>query len=182
MPSNHYVKGPSNISMFALAIELQRSWHFQRTFSKHQIGSPRDWDCKAKGRTCRIWSQCKWHDHPQPDHSQNAAEAVLKVLPSSWPCKDWKGRWSLFFPVESQSTKVKAPAQGIRTAGQTATGFALGIPAVLPCTPLCFLSSPSKAGQCRGLLFSCRCSGRALPSRAETTFLSGHKSFWRPAF
>lgn len=41
LPSNRCVKGPSNISMFALAKELQRSWHFQRTFSKHQIGSPR---------------------------------------------------------------------------------------------------------------------------------------------
>lgn len=38
----------------------------------------------------------------------------------------------------------------------------LGLPSAFL---LCSLSSPRGAGQCRGLHFSCRCSGRALPSR-----------------
>lgn len=107
-----------------------------------------------------------------PDHSQDTAKAVLKVLVASHPYKEWKGRWSLLLPAESQSAKINTFAQGIQTAGHETIGFVPNSPAALPCTSSHTLFFPSKESRLRWFHFSCRHTGRALPSRTVWNSLS----------
>lgn len=183
MPSNHCVKGPSDISLFALAKELQRSWHFQRTFSKHQIGSPR-WGARtarqregpaAFGRSTSdtiTLSQTTLRMLQKPFEKSSQLHVLAQSEKADGACfSQWRGN-----PPRSRHLH-KAFGQLDREQPGLPSAFLLCYPAHLP------LPSPPLAKQDNAEGCTSPADALAEPCRArvsETTLLSGHKSFWRP--